>query len=150
MTVNIRLGIGKSIFLEIVASAKGRIINLVDYELGTSEPLYNLTDQSSLILGRTAECNIKINHAYVSRQHLEMSADGEFLVIRDLGSSNKTYYLTDAVGLNIEEYVIAHPGRRNPDDTLDDVHETFGPQLDDFLQRYIDKKEKQNDTLSDN
>src|SRR4051812_45557258 len=49
------------------------------------------------IVGRKPECNIRIPVSSVSREHCEVTLDGETLSIRDLGSSNGTYVNRDRV-----------------------------------------------------
>jgi len=43
------------------------------------------------IVGRKPECNIRIPVSSVSREHCEVTLEGDTLSIRDLGSSNGTY-----------------------------------------------------------
>ena len=43
------------------------------------------------LIGRTAEANLRIPLASVSREHCEIVNDGDQVQVRDLGSSNGTY-----------------------------------------------------------
>lgn len=42
-------------------------------------------------IGRHSNCDLQVSYEGVSRQHAELSVDGDRLSIRDLGSSNGTY-----------------------------------------------------------
>ena len=43
------------------------------------------------IVGRGEKCELRVPLLSVSRRHCELSIDGEFLQVKDLGSSNGTY-----------------------------------------------------------
>lgn len=44
------------------------------------------------VVGRKNTCDLRIPLSSVSRQHFQIELDGKGLVLRDLGSSNGTYY----------------------------------------------------------
>ncbi len=46
---------------------------------------------SRIVIGRKEGCSVRVPVDSVSREHCEIRADGETLVVRDLGSSNGTY-----------------------------------------------------------
>ncbi|MEM9416148.1 MAG: FHA domain-containing protein [Planctomycetota bacterium] len=45
-----------------------------------------------IIVGRKANCDLRIPLTSVSRQHCQISVDGEKISVKDLGSSNGTYH----------------------------------------------------------
>ncbi len=141
-TVYLRLGRGKSIYVELVPSQMGtRIVNLIDYENGNANLIQKVSDHQTTLVGRTSECAIKIINPVVSRRHVELAMDGNVLVVTDLGSSNGTYYHPDCFGFDIDPYLESFPIDQMSDRTMDPIHEAFGPTLDDFLKRYSQKKE---------
>jgi hypothetical protein len=143
-TIYLRLGKGKSLYLELVATQMGaRLVNLLEYESGSGNLLHRLADQTSLLVGRTSDCAVKIVNPIVSRRHVELSLDGNVLVVTDLGSSNGTYFHSDGFGFDIDPYLQSRPLDGAEDRTLDAIHEAFGPNLDDFLRRYSQKKDAQ-------
>lgn len=68
-------------------------------DLGT---LYNL-NISQVTIGRSANCEIKIEHGAISRNHARIVITGTSVVIRDLGSTNGTYVNDEP----IEEHVLS-------------------------------------------
>jgi diguanylate cyclase (GGDEF)-like protein len=54
------------------------------------------------ILGRSPDIEIVINDSRISRQHLEITVDGETVVLKDLGSTNGTF----VNGEKVEEHVL--------------------------------------------
>lgn len=57
------------------------------------------------ILGRDSSCGIVIPGNYLSRQHAELKPVGLTLVVKDLGSSNGTFYKNERV-----DHVVLHHG----------------------------------------
>ena len=49
-----------------------------------------LTERSSIVLGRSEECDYVLNDGLVSRRHAEISWAGGTFVVKDLGSNNGT------------------------------------------------------------
>ena len=47
-------------------------------------------DDHAVVVGRGIDCAIRLEHDTISRQHAELRADAEGVVLRDLGSSNGT------------------------------------------------------------
>ncbi|MFO0598486.1 MAG: FHA domain-containing protein [Myxococcaceae bacterium] len=47
-------------------------------------------DQASVVIGRTAECDVILYEAGVSRKHARIALEGASFIIEDLGSSNGT------------------------------------------------------------
>ncbi len=47
-----------------------------------------LLDKPILLFGRHQECDVQLNSKKVSRRHCCMAQVGDYLVIRDLGSTN--------------------------------------------------------------
>jgi len=47
--------------------------------------------EGSMIVGRSAECDISLGVAHLSRKHARLWVEGECLWVEDLGSSNGTY-----------------------------------------------------------
>jgi hypothetical protein len=66
---------------------------------------------------------------------------GNILMVKDLGSTNGSYFHTQCEHFDIDSYVESHPPKDAADSTLDAIHEAFGPTLDDFLKDYLAKKE---------
>lgn len=48
--------------------------------------------EGSLVVGRKNSCELRIPLSSVSRQHCEITLEGETVKLRDLGSSNGTYH----------------------------------------------------------
>jgi hypothetical protein len=142
-SIFLRLGVGKSIYLELAPSQMGaRIINLLSYEAGESLLLHNLPNLGFLCVGRGSECSIKIMNPIVSRHHVELSLEGNILVVKDLGAINGTFVHTDNFGFDIDKYLVDRPIETAHERTLDAIHEAFGPNLDDFLKHYSQKKKE--------
>ncbi len=135
--INIRLGQGQGVFLMIAPiQLELRAVHSINFEHGEPVVLAKLNDKENTIVGRTSECRVKIIHAIVSRQHLMLRFDGTILVVRDMGSTNGTYCHNANVCFDIGDYLAAHPIDKAGESTLDQIHEVFGPTLDDFLTRY--------------
>ncbi len=49
-------------------------------------------DEAPLVVGTDPACDFVLRDPSVSRRHLEVRRDGRFLVVRDLGSTNGTFY----------------------------------------------------------
>jgi pSer/pThr/pTyr-binding forkhead associated (FHA) protein len=93
------------------------------------------------ILGRHTDCKVRLPDASVSRQHCEISFDGDKVSIRDLGSSNGTYVnrkrvtqaevvAGDVVTLGKFIFVLrvnGKPEKIDSGDALEDGEVSFGP-----------------------
>ena len=64
-----------------------------------------LLDKPILLFGRHAECDVQLNSKKVSRRHCCLAQVGDYLVIRDLGSTNGV----KINGVRVDEGKI-HPG----------------------------------------
>jgi len=49
-------------------------------------------EKPRIVIGRTSSCDLRIPLSSVSRQHCEVSVDGDAIKLRDLGSSNGTFH----------------------------------------------------------
>ncbi len=49
-------------------------------------------DKDRVVIGRTTSCDLRIPISSVSRQHCELTTEGDKIVLRDLGSSNGTFH----------------------------------------------------------
>ena len=141
-TIYFRFGQSHGIYFSLQHGATGRLANTLDYDTGDATLVGKLNDGAKVLLGRTSECGIKIMHAIVSRQHMELDLRGNILVVTDLGSTNKSFLHTRTVRIDIEEYAAAHPPEKAKESTLDAIHEAFGPTLDDFLIAYLSERNK--------
>ena len=56
-----------------------------------------LVGQGKVVIGRSPECDIKIDNPAISRKHTSIEYDGEGYVVADLGSSNGTYVNGEAL-----------------------------------------------------
>jgi len=56
-----------------------------------AEPKTYELNKPRLVAGRDARCDIHIDNLAVSKQHLEIVHEGATFILRDLGSSNKTF-----------------------------------------------------------
>lgn len=134
---DIRLRIGQGIFMVITSSAsKERMISGVDFETGELSLLGKIKEDQTVCIGRTSECGIRIMHAIVSRQHTELRLMGEILIVKDMGSTNGTYCHADNVFFDVDAYIERHRDAKPEESTMDEIHEEFGPLLDDFLKKY--------------
>jgi hypothetical protein len=55
------------------------------------DALCEFVPPSGLVLGRDAQCDVRLDYPRVSRRHAEVRAQGPLLVLQDLGSTNGTY-----------------------------------------------------------
>ena len=62
----------------------------LDVETGFKQFCFVNTGQFNIIIGR-GDADIAIEHAAISRAHLRVESDGEFVTISDLGSRNGTF-----------------------------------------------------------
>jgi hypothetical protein len=58
---------------------------------GTLLRAFALGESPEVIVGRDERCDIRIGSPSVSREHCTIEADGEDLVLRDLGSTSGTF-----------------------------------------------------------
>lgn len=144
--IHLRFGPG-GIYVSILsasplsASPNGRVVNAVSLEEGDLTVLGRIKDKETVIVGRSNDCPIKVSHAVMSRQHLEIHLDGNILLVKDLGSTNGTFYHTDNVTFDVEDYIANHPTDKAHESTMDEIQEAFGgPALSDFLKRYEESK----------
>lgn len=143
--IHLRFGPG-GMFISILAASPlsaaptGRVINSVSLEEGDLAVLGRIKEKEVATVGRANECTIKIAHAVMSRQHIELTMDGNILLIKDLGSTNGTFYHTDNVIFDVEDYIASHPPEKAKESTMDEIHEAFGVTIDDFLTRYKESK----------
>lgn len=144
----LRLGLSQGIYLVISPDPAGRLVQSVVYDTGVPTLVGKIPREASILVGRGSDMGIKVLHAIVSRQHLEVRLDANVLVVRDVGSTNGTYILKDNVFFEIESYLAQNPIETAPERTADAIHEAFGPTLDDFLKRYSERKGKTNDENS--
>lgn len=142
--IYIKIGAGRSFYLS-VSTFKGdyRVMNSLQYDSGDESLLFKIPPKSMMILGRSVDSTIKIMHSIVSRKHAEIFLDGNILVIRDLGSTNGTYVYKENIYFSIEDYLEHHPLDQTASETLDEVHQMFGPELDDFLRFFISHKQSE-------
>jgi hypothetical protein len=122
------------------ASPSGRVVNSVSLEEGDLAVLGRIKDKELVIMGRANECAIKIPHAVMSRHHTEIYLDEKVLFVKDLGSTNGTFFHTDNVVFDVEDYRAKHPADKASESTMDEIAEAFGPTLPDVLKRYDEFK----------
>ncbi len=139
-TLFLRFGQGHGIYISIAPAIAGRAVNIIDIDTSESTLAGKIPEKEPVIVGRTSECAIKIMHAIISRHHLKMELQGNVLVIQDVGSTNGTFFLTELKHFDINDYLDNHPVQGAEERTMDAIHETFGPTLDDFLRSYSQKK----------
>jgi adenylate cyclase len=88
-----------------------------------------LPDDHAVVVGRGIDCAIRLEHDTISRQHAELRADAEGILLRDLGSSNGTRLngvlirhsraaATDRVSFGALEFRVAR-GEREPNPRAD-------------------------------
>lgn len=140
--VHMRFGPDHGIYIAIQTTADGRVISSVDYETGKLAPLGKVYEGTIASLGRATTCEIKVMHAVMSRRHIEIKPIGNVLVIKDLGSTNKSFIFQENKYFDIEKYIENHPLDKAAEGTMDSVQEAFGPTLTDFLKKYQTEKEK--------
>ena len=103
--------------------------------------------KQKMVVGRKNTCDLRIPLSAVSRQHFQIEVDGESLVLRDLGSSNGTYYnderateaklaAGDQIRVGPVTFIVVIDGK--PDDLMpvttvlpDETGEISGPAADD-------------------
>ncbi len=59
----------------------------------------------SLLVGRSADCDLPVKDRFVSRKHLWISRKGEKLFIKDLNSRNGTFVNGEPIRPNVEVYL---------------------------------------------
>src|SRR4051812_20440992 len=91
--VFIRFGQGHGMYMSVDTMPAARMINSLDFGTGEPAVLGKLSADVKTVLGRTSECAIKVMHAIVSRNHLELTGKSNVLILRDLGSTNGTFVL---------------------------------------------------------
>ncbi len=139
----LRFGLGHGMYIGVDPTPSGRVVNSINFEDGAPSLMGKIPSDTKVILGRTSDCAVKIMHAIVSRHHLEITMTKNILVLRDLGSTNGTFIHNGAMFFDIEKYNEEHPPEKAAENTLDEIHQAFGPELDDFLMSYHQsKKEK--------
>lgn len=131
-------------YISVDPTPSGRLVNSLAYDTGDPSLLGKLPSDTKVMLGRTADCAIKVMHAIISRQHLEFNLKGNVLVVRDLGSTNGTYIHSEIKHFDIAEYIANHPPEKGSESTIDWVHEAFGATIDDFLKTYSEPKKEIN------
>jgi hypothetical protein len=141
--VQIRFGTGQGVFLSIAPAPAGRLVVGLDYESGDQTLLAKMPEGQPIVVGRISECLIKIMHAIVSRRHAQMRLQSNIVILRDLGSTNGTFVAPGTPHFDIARYIENYPLEGAEDRTLDNIHEQFGPTLDDFLRSYSRHKEDQ-------
>src|SRR4051812_9267143 len=85
-SVFLKFGQGRGLYVGIDPSSAGRLVNSLDFENGEPTLLGKISPGAKTVIGRTAEAGVKVMHAMISRNHLEMLLQGNVLVIKDLGS----------------------------------------------------------------
>jgi pSer/pThr/pTyr-binding forkhead associated (FHA) protein len=69
-------------------------------------------DRGLVMVGRHPECDIRLDSLRVSRRHCIITADGDALIVRDLGSTNGTWINGRRVAWGLlrpgDEIMIAH------------------------------------------
>jgi pSer/pThr/pTyr-binding forkhead associated (FHA) protein len=60
-------------------------------ETGPQAGLTYVLAEGDTLVGRGSDCDIFLGDVTVSRHHAEFSANGDSLLVRDLGSTNGTY-----------------------------------------------------------
>ena len=139
--VFLRLGPRQSYYLKIAfGGSSGYVAMSVDFDTGKEVVVGRIPSGKSLLVGRTSECDVKVMHPLVSREHARMFQDDKILLISDKDSRNGTFVLDDHFVVDLAEYVKSHPPGQGLEATIDVVHEMFGPSLDDFLKRYIEQR----------
>src|SRR3989338_6107674 len=100
-SIYLRLGAG-GVYLSIENSPPvGKSVNSITVEEGAPTALGKIKEAEITALGRGSDCTIKIIHPVMSRHHLELRLDGNVLVIKDLGSTNGTFFYSENVAFDI-------------------------------------------------
>ncbi len=68
-----------------------RNVSLVMFKSDGTRRDFPLAKQR-VVVGRKANCDLRIPLTSVSRQHCQITVDGEKIAVKDLGSSNGTYH----------------------------------------------------------
>src|SRR5205823_6352600 len=129
--VYLRFGGVYGMYISISGTSADRMISGLDIETGDPTLLGRLSADADVVIGRTSDCKIKVMHAIVSRQHLSLHLSGNVLLVRDLGSTNGTYFYGKTKNFDVADYIQHHPLDKTGGNTLDWLHETFGPQIAD-------------------
>ncbi len=61
----------------------------------------SLEDADRITIGRTEPCQVVIEQTKVSRQHAEIVRKGDLFILRDLGSTNGTWFKDEQVSENL-------------------------------------------------
>ncbi len=58
---------------------------------GNNDGAVIMINRDTFVIGRSPECNLKVNSAAISRQHAVITIDNDIVKVRDLGSTNGTF-----------------------------------------------------------
>lgn len=140
--IRLRFGAG-GLYVAISESGTGEsIVNSIGLEDGMYSVLGKISQGNISVMGRASDSNIHASFPIVSRKHLEFYLKGNVIVIKDLGSTNGTFCHTDNFHFDIDAYLDRRPSKKASENTMDEVHEEFGPTIDDFLKTYTEKFKK--------
>lgn len=64
---------------------------------GTVLKAFALGDSTEVIIGRDDSCDVRIQARTISREHCAIEADGDGLMLRDLGSTGGTFLGDDRI-----------------------------------------------------
>lgn len=138
--IHLRFGPG-GVYVSILNSPPaGRIVNSVSIEDGTLSVIGKINAGELTVMGRATETGIKVVHPIMSRSHVEIKLDGNVLTVKDLGSTNGTFFYSDNIVFDIDDYLSRHPVGEAATSTMDELHESFGSSFNDFLKRYSESK----------
>ncbi len=133
--VHLRFGIGGLFIAVGKGEEKELIVSSINLADGNLTEVARFGQNKIMTLGRSSDCQIRISHPILSRKHVELSVEGNVLVVKDLGSTNGSFCHSENFFFDIEDYISKHVGSDSPDSTMDEIHEAFGPPINDFLKK---------------
>lgn len=140
-TAFLRFGPAQGMYIAIAPASVGALVHMCEFEDGTQSLIGKVTEAEPAMIGRISECTIKILHAIMSRQHALLTLHGNVVTVKDMGSTNGTFFYKSVVAFDVDEYLETHSLDKAEESTLDSVHEQFGPGLNDFLRHYSQRKD---------
>lgn len=111
----------------------------------------------AIVIGRGRECDMTFPGAHLSREHVQLSIEGDQLRVKDLNSANGTFindarseegivFTGDRLRLDVYSFIVFGPSRRTAPESADDtyaiipaqtVDHAVAPKIDEPLRQWV-------------